>query len=363
MIRFIGILVAVLLAQGLGFSPSGAQFRKSFAFSTSTSSSAVDDPSPPPPGIDDDGATKPKPNESGSGEKKKKRVSVLVCPAQFCVPDDYDVLFENLAKLQRDGSDDLSSEIGTCRCVPLSRTEWIQVAKQLPTKAFLEARLPVLQTLKWYFDAIERGLADIFANEGHDANVCIIGHSIGGWVARAYLGGLSQSSTAVHRLALERCTSLITLGTPHISPDDALVDQTRGLLRAISETPTCNPQALADKGISITCVCSRGMGGKFLSTNVEELVAASSYLPLLGRADATTEGDGIVPLDLAFMDPPSRRVVVDACMVTNLPVRHAHIVPTPWNLWDGRAPSIKLPDSYPSYVSEGVLPLWAKYIE
>ncbi len=39
--------------------------------------------------------------------------------------------------------------------------------------------------LKWEFDAIEEVLADIFATEGADVNICLVGHSIGGWVARA----------------------------------------------------------------------------------------------------------------------------------------------------------------------------------
>jgi hypothetical protein len=122
------------------------------------------------------------------GGGKKKRVSVLVCPAQFCVPDDYNVLFENLAKIE----DDSMPEIGTCKVAPLPRTEWIKVARQLPTRNFLEAKLPVHLTLGWYFDAVEQALADILAEEGPDASVCIVGHSIGGWVARAYLGGLGK---------------------------------------------------------------------------------------------------------------------------------------------------------------------------
>jgi hypothetical protein len=293
--------------------------------------------------------------------KDSGRVAVLVCPAQFCVPDDYKVLFENIAAMAI--NDPSLAKIGTCRVAPLPRTEWIKVARALPTRAFLEARLPVSSTLKWYFDAIEDGLADIFATEGTDVNICLVGHSIGGWVARAYLGGLSRSSTAVSRLAAERCTSLITLGTPHISHEDALVDQTRGLLREIAESSTCKSQALADRGIDITCVCSSSLGGNFLTTNVEELVAASSYLPLLGRIDSSVRGDGIVPLDLAFMESPARRVILENCSLTNERVRHSHVVPTPWRLLDGYAPSIGLPDSYPSYVSNGVVQQWIKYLQ
>ena len=136
----------------------------------------------------------------------------------------------------------------------------------------------------------------------------------------------------------------------------------RGLLREIEETPSCSPQALADLGIDVTCVGSSGIGGSFFSTNPEELVAASSYLPLLGRLDKETKGDGIVPLDLAFMEAPANKVVVDACSMTGAPVRHSHVVPTPWNLIDGFAPSLKLPEDFVSYVSEGVLPQWSRYI-
>lgn len=298
-------------------------------------------------------------SHSTSAISPSEKVSVLVCPAQFCVPADYAPLLDNLKNLESQGA--LKQSIGSFAVAPLPRTEWIKVARQLPTKEFLEARLPVQETLGWYFAAIENAMTQILAEEGPSARICIIGHSIGGWVARAYLGGLSQSSTAIHRQALDRVSSLVTIGTPHISPENALVDQTRGLLRAIEEAPSCRPQALVDRGIDITCVCSDALEGRILSTNVEELIAVASYLPLLGRVDVS--GDGIVPVDLAFMDEPARRIVVSSCEVTKQPVRHAHIVPTPWNLLDGYAPSIKLPEEkFPSYISPGVLVQWAQYI-
>lgn len=123
-----------------------------------------------------------------ANEPSKSRVAVLLCPAQFCVPADYDILLKNLRKQTRDAD---APEIGTCRVAPLPRTEWIKVARNLPTRSFLEAKLPVHSTLSWYFEAMETALSEIYAAEGPNVNVCIIGHSIGGWVARAYLGGLS----------------------------------------------------------------------------------------------------------------------------------------------------------------------------
>jgi hypothetical protein len=152
------------------------------------------------------------------------------------------------------------------------------------------------------------------------------------------------------------------------------VDQTRGLLREIAEAESCCPRTLMeDFGIDITCVGSSSISGDLFSgsssssssssgTLVETVVAVSSYLPLLGRVGPTVMGDGIVPLELAFMDAPARRVEVSQCDLSGSPVRHSHIVPTPWNLWNGYAPSIVLPPEFTSYVSKGVLSQWAKYI-
>jgi hypothetical protein len=161
----------------------------------------------------------------------------------------------------------------------------------------------------------------------------------------------------------EKVSSLITLGTPHINPSSALVDQTRGLLEEIAKEPSCSSKALMERGVDITCVCSSSLPGKFLTTNVEEFVAASSYLPLLGRAGGDVFGDGIVPLDLAFMEQPARRIVIQSCSDTGRPIRHSHVLPTPWNLLDGYAPSIKLDDTDAvSYVSSSVVSQWAQYI-
>jgi hypothetical protein len=144
-------------------------------------------------------------------------------------------------------------------------------------------------------------------------------------------------------------------------PSWLAVDQTRGLLRAIDEHPDCRASAMVrDRGIDVTCVCSDSIAGGF--SNGEEAVALASYLPLLGRLP-NARGDGIVPLELAFLDEPARRVVVSSCDETSRPVRHSHVLPTPWNLWNGGSPSIRLPDDdFASYVSPGVLSQWARYI-
>ena len=160
-------------------------------------------------------------------------------------------------------------------------------------------------------------------------------------------------------LAQKQVSSLVTLGTPHISPEKALVDQTRGLLRAIEETPSCSSASLKSRGVDITCVGSSSVNGKIFSMDVEELVAGASYFPLTGNLGG--KGDGIVPLDLAFMEAPARKVVIDQSSCGN-PVKHANVLPTPWNLWDGYAPSISLPDDFLWYGSDNVVENWVSYL-
>lgn len=293
--------------------------------------------------------------EIGNG----KKTAVLICPAQFCVPLDYQSLIDSIQQK--------NPSVVTVKVAPLPRTEWIKVARQLPTQSFFTAELKNAKTLKWYFDAIELSLAEIYAETDDDTNICIIAHSIGGWVARGYLGGLGLSSTAVYKTTLARCTSFITLGTPHSSPATALVDQTRGLLKEVESTYECSSEFLTKNNISVTCVGSRGVKSNLFTTDLEEIVATTSYLPLIKKWNSVisgpVEGDGIVPKELAFMESPAKKIELEKCLNTGKPVRHAHVLPTPWNLWDGSAPSINLPDDYIWYGSDGVIDQWIEYIQ
>mmetsp|Transcript_25314 Transcript_25314/g.31194 ORF Transcript_25314/g.31194 Transcript_25314/m.31194 type:complete len:362 (+) Transcript_25314:77-1162(+) len=295
---------------------------------------------------------------SSSSNCKSGKVALVIAPAQFCVPADYQKLINTLKESNK--------SIITAKVAPLPRTEWIKVAQQLPTQSFFNATLNNAKTLKWYFDAIENSLAEIYNEVDEDTTVCIIAHSIGGWVARAYLGGLSQSSTAVYRTTLERCSSLITLGTPHYSPNTALVDQTRGLLREVESTYACSAQGLLDNGITVTCVGSTGVKSNLMTTDIEEIVATTSYLPLVEKwSDIIKgiEGDGIIPKELAFMESPANKIEVKCCTLKGNPVRHAHVLPTPWNLIDGSAPSIPLSDDFTWYGSDGVVDQWIDAIQ
>ena len=114
-----------------------------------------------------------------------------------------------------------------------------------------------------------------------------------------------------------------------------------------------------DLGVIVTCVGGTAVEGKWLTTDIEKVVAASSYLPLSGSIDS---GDGIIPDSLAFMDEPANQVRLGRCLQSGEMIRHASFIPTPWNLWDSGSASISLPDNYRWYGSEDVVDQWVKYI-
>jgi triacylglycerol esterase/lipase EstA (alpha/beta hydrolase family) len=79
----------------------------------------------------------------------------------------------------------------------------------LSTSDFMKTSLQIHTTLDWYFDAIEQGLSETNNNNNKKKidSVCLVWHSIGGWVTRAYLGGLARTSTAF--LNLDHCYPMV----------------------------------------------------------------------------------------------------------------------------------------------------------
>ena len=192
---------------------------------------------------------------------------VLILPAQFLVPADY-------ASLERTLVADHGFPSATT--TPLTRLDWLKVIPSSPADKFIKGTLDPKQTLKWYYGKIETQLSQILREHPPDTQpdgvtkVALVGHSIGGWVARSFIGGLYSADTAVGSLLKSRkslrITSLTTLGSPMKTSPSALVDQTRGLLKFIEEEDSCSPAAM---GIPISNIASSGIKGKIFSTDLE----------------------------------------------------------------------------------------------
>ena len=190
------------------------------------------------------------------------------------------------------------------------RAEWLQSnidspAEQLRivpatlTKDFFTATLRPGRTLGFFYEALDKAFEQVEADYGSDVQVAILGHSIGGWVARSYIGEVMGAEVAAKKIC-----SLVTLGTPHNPPPPdspvAALDQTRGLLTYINEQfPSGSPLPKA----AVTCVAGKGTKSPASisallrdakanvwdenarrSLLVEQVVALSSYFPLSGKA-------------------------------------------------------------------------------
>ncbi|CAE7421522.1 unnamed protein product [Symbiodinium natans] len=230
---------------------------------------------------------------------------VVLCPAQFGTAEDYEDLKESL-KVRG----------FALYAAPLSRFDWLKIVPSTFTKEFFTAELRPNRTLGFFYEALDQAIAAVDADFGPEEPIAFLGHSIGGWVARSYIGEVLGEE-----LARKRVRSLVTLGTPHQSPpEDSFVsalDQTRGLLSYINDKfPSGAPLPPA----SVTCVAGRGTrvpasvqalwetaGTKIWnetvsrSTLLEEVVAFASYLPLSGSTFGV-EGDGLIPVDTALME-------------------------------------------------------------
>jgi len=274
--------------------------------------------------------------------------AVLIAPAQFGVRADYESLIAELRA---------TIDVQHIEVVDLLRTDWLRIIPATVTNlpAYLAGELPPTPTLNFYYERLDEAVERLRNKLGPGVRLRIIGHSIGGWVARGWL--------AERRELLGQVDVLMTLGSPNRPPPEgsiwAGVDQTRGLLREINRRFNEIEAELKPRLVSVV---GRGtVGGLFAPSSadagglrevwdesvgrsplLEGVVAATSYLALCGDAFAT--GDGLIPVSVAAMDG-SEVVELPDC-------NHAGFVPSPTD-------SLILPETYKWYGSKDMVPLWA----
>lgn len=234
----------------------------------------------------------------------------------------------------------------------------LRIAPATFTPAFWQSRLRPVPTLNFFFEALDKCFAAVDEEFGPDATVTMIGHSIGGWAVRAYLGECLGEERALKRVA-----RVITLGTPHNPPpsDSPLfkVDQTRGLLTYLNEAfpagaPLAPEQFVCVAGSSTTTAdlgeLSRSRawdGERSRSPLLERLVALPSYLALSGSAFGVS-GDGLIPIETAVMKGGCASVILDDC-------HHSGFIPTALD-------SILLPETYKWYGSRSIFEQWSQHL-
>ena len=208
------------------------------------------------------------------------------------------------------------------------------------TEAFFKGELKPQGTLDFFFEALDAAVADA----GPDEDLAILGHSIGGWVARAWV--VDRGETRVKRF--------VTLGTPHNEPPEGLfsnIDQTRGLLKYVRAN--CPPDPAVFTCVAGTATSTDTLGDVFKldawdetlrrSPLLEALVSLPSYLALAGKNPFGVKGDGLIPVATACLAD---------CPAIEVDCHHSDFVPTALD-------SIRLPETYPWYGSPAVFEAWA----
>jgi hypothetical protein len=247
------------------------------------------------------------PPASPSPQELRKN-PVVVCPAQLGTERDY-----------ADLTDALRERGHPVVVAPLRFTDWLRLIPAALSAEYWRGELSPEVALPFYYEALDAAIERAQSEFG-GRPVHLVGHSIGGWIARAYLGQLSDQ----RRGAID---SLTTLGTPHAPPPEGpfrTLDQTRGLLTYVEDR---FPGAFHES-IRYQTVGSRAVRGKASSiTELDGLLASASYLPLCG--DAFVEGDGITPLQCAHLEGAEQREV-EAFHIAFVPGIGARLLGTRW---------------------------------
>jgi pimeloyl-ACP methyl ester carboxylesterase len=149
---------------------------------------------------------------------------------------------------------------------------------------------PQPKTLAFYFKKVDIAVARALA-DNPTAEVVLLAHSIGGWIARAWLSEWAPEDVKT------RVKKLVTLGSPHLPPPAgttaAQVDQTRGLLTYVN----ANFPGAYESGVEYVSVIGAGVTGRVawgaggLARGVESLVAYSSYAVLSGSGEQAGDGE------------------------------------------------------------------------
>ena len=133
--------------------------------------------------------------------------------------------------------------------VQVERRDWIRVAKCLTSRSYWSGKSTVDPGYRWYLHRVQDAI-DKACTECNCTQVDLIGHSAGGWLARAFVGdalymksSLKPGSSLAAQphvapglgvgslpgSAHEGVRRLVTLGTPHLGPSSRR-DMTGGTL-------------------------------------------------------------------------------------------------------------------------------------
>ena len=260
-------------------------------------------------------------SSSSRRRRKKKRKVVVIFPQQLGAESDYYDLEEQLRVILPPDSKVIT--------VPLTRLDWpVGLLPTFFSREYREGSLTPRGALRFYLERADKAVAEAVQavetscdKSEEDANVeveiSVVAHSIGGWIARAWLSEWCDPSTQA------RVKSLVTLGSPHNEPPEgtlvAKLDQTRGLLRYIN---TKYPGAHIP-GVNYVSIITESVKGGLVGPNPAGLLASGSYTALAG--DGGASGDGLIPVSAATLSGATNIILGGEGSVTG-PIYHSNFI-------------------------------------
>ncbi|CAJ1942338.1 unnamed protein product [Cylindrotheca closterium] len=209
--------------------------------------------------------------------------------------------------------------------VPVQRGDWIKVAGGLLDipDFYVGNAKATGRGYGWYIQRL-KATVDLAHEQSGGEKVLLLGHSAGGWLARAAMAdGIWCEENGIQTCDRVRC--LVTMGAIHKEPIDAASCVTRG---ALKNTNAMYPGAfLKDSGIGYVSIGGAAIVGdntkdQESKTDADELysnrgegsasrVAFNSYEAVCGKGNVI--GDGVVPFDWSQLDG-SRKIKLDGVL-------------------------------------------------
>jgi len=221
--------------------------------------------------------------------------------------------------------------------VPIMRPQWLLIVLGIFTADFWQSSCRPLQLFGFYCKSVDETVRLAQLETGKSA--ILVGHSAGGWLARAVLSdgywmqeGKSSDANAI--LSSDLVLGLVTLGAPHFPPSSTGADMTRGALSFVDRRyPSAHLKNNNNnnKGRGVFYVTVGGgavMGNSSAAEGSVERFAARSYLQVTGSS-SEERGDGVVPLSSTHL-PAALQITIKDCW---------HSIQAPDNRWYGGDPA------------------------
>lgn len=270
-----------------------------------------------------------------------RKIPIVICPGFGNDSIDYDrPLNQPPSKGLRTILSNQGLDINSIYTIPIQRREWIKVGLGLfdIPNFYLNKARPDGLGYGWYLRKLKECVKVAYEESGGQ-KVLLIGHSAGGWLARAAMGdGVwcydevdNKNDNEIMKTS-DLISGLVTLGAIHRVPEDEKSCVTRGALKFVQEN---YPGAhLKDDGIKYISVGGNAIVGcedvdgdnnrdtMMDTSDVDRIysvrgegsaskVAFTSYKAVCGNGNVV--GDGVVPLQWSLLEG-SRQIELDGIL-------------------------------------------------